>query len=145
MKRFLFVFTLLIAQFTFAQIDVKLTIKNLRKVEGNLMIEFYRNVENYTKGQNAFKKLNVPIENLDQFETTFKNIEETYYAVKVFVDTNNNKKLDRSFLGVRKEPYGFSGESQTFLREPTFEEAKVLANKSNSNIIIELKNNIGEE
>lgn len=145
MKKFLFVFTLFIAQMSFAQIDVKLTIKNLRKIEGNLMIEFYRNVENYTKGQNAFKKVNVPISELDQFETTFKNIEETFYAVKVFVDTNNNKKLDRSFLGIRKEPYGFSGDNDTFFREPTFEEAKVLANKQNSNIIIELKNNLGEE
>ncbi|WP_230477604.1 DUF2141 domain-containing protein [Faecalibacter bovis] len=133
------------SQFLMAQTDVKLTIKNLREVEGFLSIEFYRNVENYTKGQNAFKKLYVPIKDLNQYETTFKNIEETYYAVKVFVDTNGNKTLDRSFFGVRKEPYGYSGDEEPFLREPTFEEAKVYASKKNNNIIIELNNNKGEE
>ena len=145
MKHFLLVFSLLLAQFSFAQTDVKLVIKNLRKAEGNLSIEFYRNVENYTKGQNAFKKLYVPIKDLDQFETTFKNIEETFYAVKVFVDTNANKVLDRSFLGVRKEPYGYSGETEPFLREPTFDEAKMKVTKQNNTITIELNNNKGEE
>ncbi|WP_322971591.1 DUF2141 domain-containing protein [Faecalibacter sp. LW9] len=145
MKHILTILVLFVSQFIFAQMDVKITVKNLRKVEGNLSIEFYRNVENYTKGQNAFKKLYVPIKDLDQFETTFKNVEESYYAVKVFVDTNNNKVLDRSFLGVRKEPYGYSTNADPFLREPTFEEAKVMATKQNNNIIIELNNNKGED
>ncbi|HEY4540162.1 MAG TPA: DUF2141 domain-containing protein [Faecalibacter sp.] len=145
MKHILTILVLFVSQLIFAQMDVKITVKNLRKVEGNLSIEFYRNVENYTKGQNAFKKLYVPIKDLDQFETTFKNVEESYYAVKVFVDTNNNKVLDRSFLGVRKEPYGYSTNADPFLREPTFEEAKVMATKQNNNIIIELNNNKGED
>jgi len=145
MKHFLSVFVLLAAQLSFAQIDVKLTIKNLRKVEGNLMIEFYRNVENYTKGQNAFQKLNVPIKDLDQFETTFKDVDETYYAVKVYVDVNRNKVLDKSFFGVRREPYGFTGNADTFLREPTFDEAKIMATKQKNNIIMVLKNNTGEK
>lgn len=145
MKHILTILVLLVSQVLFAQTDVKITVKNLRKVEGNLSIEFYRNIENYTKGQNAFKKLYVPIKDLDQFETTFKNVDESYYAVKVFVDTNNNKVLDRSFLGVRKEPYGYSTNADPFLREPTFEEAKVMATKQNNNIIIELNNNKGDE
>ena len=145
MKHILTILVLLVSQVIFAQTDVKITVKNLRKVEGNLSIEFYRNIENYTKGQNAFKKLYVPIKDLDQFETTFKNVDESYYAVKVFVDTNNNKVLDRSFLGVRKEPYGYSTNADPFLREPTFEEAKVMATKQNNNIIIELNNNKGDE
>lgn len=144
MKHILSVLALSFATTLFAQTDVKLTIKNLRKVEGNLIIEFYRNVENYTKGQNAFKKLSVPVKELDQFETTFKNVEETYYAVKVFIDTNDNKTLDRSFLGVRKEPYGYSVDPEPFLREPTFEEAKVFVTKKDNNIIINLKNNKGD-
>jgi Uncharacterized protein conserved in bacteria len=145
MKHILTIIVLFFSQFAFAQTDVKITVKNLRKVEGNLSIEFYRNIENYTKGQNAFKKLYVPIKDLDQFETTFKNVDESYYAVKVFVDTNNNKILDRSFLGVRKEPYGYSTNADPILREPTFDEAKVMATKQNNNIIIELNNNKGDD
>ena len=133
------------AQVAMAQIDVKLSITNLKKMKGNLAIEFYRNVENYTKGQNAFKKLYVPVNDLDKYETVFKNIEPTYYAVKVYLDTNNNKKLDKSFLGVRKEPYGFSTNANPILREPTFEEAKIEMTEENNVIVIRLINNKSDE
>ncbi len=135
---------LLALQITNAQTDVKVIVKNIKKFEGNLSIEFYRNIENYTKGQNAFKKMYVPIKDVDQYETIFKNVDETYYAVKVFVDTNANKKLDRNIIGVRQEPYGYSGDTDPVLREPTFDEAKVLTSKKDNTITIVLKNNKGD-
>jgi uncharacterized protein (DUF2141 family) len=144
MKYFFSFFIFLFFQCAFAQTDVKVVIKNIKKFEGNLSIEFYRNIENYTKGQNAFKKMYVPIKDLDQYETVFKNVDETYYAVKVFVDTNGNKKLDRNLIGVRQEPYGYSGETDPVLREPTFDEAKVLTSKKDNTITIVLKNNKGD-
>jgi uncharacterized protein (DUF2141 family) len=78
-------------------------------------------------------------------ELALKDIEPTFYAVKVFLDTNNNKQLDKSFLGVRKEPYGFSKNLDPILREPTFEEAKVEMTEENNTILIKLNNNKGEE
>ena len=143
MKKILVMVVLFIAQLTMAQIDVKLSITNIKKMKGNLAIEFYRNVENYTKGQNAFKKLYVAVDNIDKYETVFKNIEPTFYAVKVYLDVNNNKQLDKSFLGVRKEPYGFSTNADPILREPTFEEAKVEMTEDNNEINIKLNNNKG--
>ena len=145
MKKILLIVILMFAQVAMAQIDVKLSITNLKKMKGNLAIEFYRNVGNYTKGQNAFKKLYVPVNDLDKYETVFKNIEPTYYAVKVYLDTNNNKKLDKSFLGVRKEPYGFSTNANPILREPTFEEAKIEMTEENNVIVIRLINNKSDE
>jgi len=144
MKYIFCFFLYLFSQFTFAQTDVKVVIKNIKKFDGNLSIEFYRNVENYTKGQNAFKKMYVPISEIDQYETVFKNVDETYYAVKVFIDTNGNKKLDRNLIGVRQEPYGFSGDADPVLREPTFDEAKILTSKKDNVITIVLKNNKGD-
>jgi uncharacterized protein (DUF2141 family) len=32
------------------------------------------------------------------------------YAIAVFQDLNENEKLDKNFVGIPKEPYGFSGE-----------------------------------
>lgn len=148
MKKFLIILVLFFAQIGMAQvdnIDVKLSISNLKKMKGNLSIEFYRNVENYTKGENALKKLYIPIEDLDKYETIFKNVGPTFYAVKVYLDTNNNKKLDKSFFGVRKEPYGFSKNFNPTLREPTFEEAKVEMTEENNVILIKLNNNKGDD
>jgi uncharacterized protein (DUF2141 family) len=37
------------------------------------------------------------------------NVEPGEYAVAVIQDLNENQKLDRNFLRIPKEPYGFSG------------------------------------
>ena len=36
-------------------------------------------------------------------------VESGEYAVAVIQDLNENEKLDKNFLGIPKEPYGFSG------------------------------------
>ena len=45
MKKILILVVLFFTQMAMAQIDVKLSITNLKKMKGNLAIEFYRNVE----------------------------------------------------------------------------------------------------
>jgi uncharacterized protein (DUF2141 family) len=37
------------------------------------------------------------------------NVESGKYAIAVIQDLNENEKLDKNFLGIPKEPYGFSG------------------------------------
>jgi len=38
------------------------------------------------------------------------NLESGEYAIAVIQDLNENGKLDKNFLGIPKEPYGFSGQ-----------------------------------
>jgi uncharacterized protein (DUF2141 family) len=46
------------------------------------------------------------------------------YAVTLFVDFNGNKKLDKNFLGIPKEQYGFSNNVMGKMSPPTFNQAK---------------------
>ena len=46
------------------------------------------------------------------------------YAVTLFVDFNGNKKLDKNFLGIPKEQYGFSNNVMGEMSPPTFNQAK---------------------
>ena len=39
----------------------------------------------------------------------FSDVDQGEYAVAVFQDLNENETLDKNFLGIPKEPYGFSG------------------------------------
>jgi uncharacterized protein (DUF2141 family) len=39
----------------------------------------------------------------------FKNLAAGQYAISSYHDINNNKQLDRNFLGMPNEPYGISG------------------------------------
>ena len=45
------------------------------------------------------------------------------YAVQAYHDENSNRRLDRNFLGIPSEPYGFSNDARSMMRAPTYEEA----------------------
>lgn len=45
------------------------------------------------------------------------------YAIKLFLDLNGNGKIDTNFLGIPKEPYGFSNNAKGSLGPPAFEAA----------------------
>ena len=55
-----------------------------------------------------------------------KDLPPGRYAIAVFQDLNGNGKLDQSFFGVPKEPYGFSRDAEgSGLTPPGFEAAAV--------------------
>jgi uncharacterized protein (DUF2141 family) len=43
-------------------------------------------------------------------EFTLRNVKPGTYAVAVFHDLNGNARLDRNFIGLPSEPYGFSND-----------------------------------
>ena len=48
------------------------------------------------------------------------------YAISLFIDSNGNKKIDKNFLGIPKEQYGFSNNVMGRMSAPTFDQAKFL-------------------
>ena len=57
------------------------------------------------------------------------------YAITLFVDFNGNKKIDKNFLGIPKEPYGFSNNVIGNMSAPTFDQAKfVISGPTTQNI-----------
>ena len=66
----------------------------------------------------------------------FKNIENGIYAISVFHDENDNKKLDTKIFGIPKEPIGTSNDATGFMGPPKFKDAKF---KVTSDITIPIK------
>ena len=57
------------------------------------------------------------------------------YAVTLFVDLDGNKKLNKNFLGIPKEQYGFSNNVMGRMSPPTFDQAKfAIAGPATQNI-----------
>jgi uncharacterized protein (DUF2141 family) len=52
-----------------------------------------------------------------------RNVAYGSYAVQAYHDENSNRRLDRNFLGIPSEPYGFSNGARSSLRAPTYAEA----------------------
>lgn len=44
-------------------------------------------------------------------QVRFENIPAGTYAIAAFVDTDDNERLSKNFLGIPTEPYGFSGDA----------------------------------
>ncbi len=45
------------------------------------------------------------------------------YAIKLFLDLNGNAEVDTNFLGIPKEPFGFSNNAKGKLGPPSFDAA----------------------
>ncbi|NMM28154.1 MAG: DUF2141 domain-containing protein [Glaciimonas sp.] len=59
----------------------------------------------------------------DHLTVTVPDLPPGKYAVAAYVDNNKNGKLDKNFLGVPKEIYGFSNDARGIFGPPDFAEA----------------------
>lgn len=56
---------------------------------------------------------------------TFENVPPGVYAFAVIHDENSNHKLDKNFIGVPKEGFGFANNPKVNLSAPSFKEGSV--------------------
>jgi len=71
-------------------------------------------------------------------EYTFTNLAIGTYAVYVFHDEDNNKKLNSNFIGMPKEGVGVSNNAKGHFGPPKYNDAKFNFNKSELTITISL-------
>ena len=65
-------------------------------------------------------------------------LNEGIYAISLFIDSNDNKKLDKNLIGIPTEQYGFSNNTMGFFGKPSFKNASFGLIK-NSKVKIRLK------
>ena len=66
----------------------------------------------------------------------FKDLPPGRYAAVAFQDFNGNGKLDKNFLGIPKEPYGFSNNARGSAGAPSFSEASVTLDPNGTTTIV---------
>ena len=124
----------------------ELTINILGQTKaGILNLAIYDNAEAYdrsVKGEGRseggfFSGIDSFIELKESHEFVI-NLPEGIYAIALFIDANKNMKIDKNFLGIPKEQYGFSNNAMGKLSGPSFEQAKFQV-KGNSIQNIKLK------
>ncbi|MDA9690478.1 DUF2141 domain-containing protein [Pseudomonadota bacterium] len=102
-----------------------------QKKAGTLMLALYNNAEAFEGSVikekrsevGVFKGLEFYLELKDSMRLSIE-IPDGEYAIAFFIDANGNKKLDKNFLGIPKEQFGFSNNAMGTLSAPTFEQAK---------------------
>jgi uncharacterized protein (DUF2141 family) len=71
-------------------------------------------------------------------ETVFRNLPIGEYAISVFHDENNNKKMDSNLFGIPKEGVGASNNARGHFGPPKYEDAKFFFNGSDLTISISI-------
>jgi len=97
---------------------------NVNEIEGNdgyILVALFSGEESYTSGKSKWSS-RVKVAN-NQEKVTFSALPDGEYAVKLFHDENDNKKLDMNMLGIPSESYGFSNNKGRF-GQPSYQEAK---------------------
>ena len=79
--------------------------------------------------------------NVDSQSVTWKIYDVPYgdYGIAVFHDENKNGKMDKNFVGIPLEPYGFSNNVRVTLGPPTWEKSKFVVKGSTTEVSIEVK------
>ena len=65
----------------------------------------------------------------DKFSTTI-NLPKGVYLISILLDKNLNNILDKNFIGMPIEQYGFSSKKQIRFRKPKFDEGSIEFSKN---------------
>lgn len=109
--------------------DVELTISMKKPKQGVLFVELYKlgePVEGKYEWQTteSIKSHTFPLDMQGNTETYhLKNLKLGALCIRTFLDLNGNQKLDRSPMGIPKEPVGFANNPVLMLGEPEPDEA----------------------
>jgi uncharacterized protein (DUF2141 family) len=88
--------------------DLTVVIDGFKNDKGDVRVALSNSKKNFkSKDRDAFRKDFARIKDR-KAKLVFKDIPFGEYAIRLFHDKNGNGKLDKNFLGIPKEDYGFS-------------------------------------
>tara|TARA_B100000900_G_scaffold114241_1_gene95742 strand:- start:71 stop:517 length:447 start_codon:yes stop_codon:yes gene_type:complete len=126
----LFLNTELISQNNPELFELKLNISNIES-SGNLMIAVWSNSDSWDNNMTNRSGQRVGFDyafkekvQKGNFSTTI-NLPKGTYFVSILLDENFNNILDKNFIGIPSEQYGFSTKKQIRFRKPKFDEGSI--------------------
>lgn len=119
---------------------LNLTIQNIQKVEGKVMIAVFKGEGNFLEDGKAIASKIALVEKTGALTVVFPNLPlGKDYAVAVYHDVNGNEKLNTNLFGVPTEPYGFSNNARSKWGAPKYNIARFELNELTKNMIIQVK------
>ncbi len=105
------------------QEGINLTITNLRNDKGFVLVSLFKDGVGYPDdATKAFKTAKVPIKD-KKGSFLFSDLPTGTYAISILHDENNDQKMNKSFLGLPKEGYGFSNNAIGAFGPPALKKA----------------------
>jgi uncharacterized protein (DUF2141 family) len=119
-----FFFAALLTTPTFAK-DLRVLVSGIENDQGEIACLLFQEDEGFpSRFDEAATRVSYPAV-AGMLTCTFPNVEPGRYAVSVVHDENVNNKVDASFLGTSKEPWGVTNNVRPERRSPRFSEAAI--------------------
>ncbi len=101
----------------------KLTVKidGIETIKGSILISLFNSADTFMKKSITGKKIEVTGKTVI---ISFKDIPNGEYAITLFQDENDNRKLDTGIFGIPKEKYGFSNNAKATMGPPKYSACK---------------------
>ena len=110
--------------------ELKLNISNIES-SGNLMIAVWSNSDSWDNNMTNSSGQRVGFDygfkekvQKGNFSTTI-NLPKGVYLISILLDKNLNNILDKNFIGIPVEQYGFSSKEKIRFRKPKFDEGSI--------------------
>ena len=132
-------FSTSIVDFPIENSTLNLSIQNINKAKGNIMVAIFEGEENFLKDDKAVASKIALVEKIGTLNLTFSNLPAGEYSVAVYHDVNDNKKLDTNLFCVPTEPYGFSNNARSKWGAPKYKVARFQLNQLEKNMVIAVK------
>jgi len=127
-----------VSQTTVKKGNLKVLVNNIKSKSGQIGFFLYNSADAFpSKTEKALISGFVKITG-NSVEYTFSNLASGTYAVYVFQDEDNDKKLKTNFLGMPKEGVGVSNNAKGHFGPPKYDDAKIDFNKPEQTIVISL-------
>ena len=119
-------------------LNVELT--GLKSNKGNIIVALFDSNKNFLRHPVLYKTKPISNFNSSSIIVHFEKIPIGEYAISVIHDENKNQKLDRNFLGIPKEGFGFSNNPKIRMGPASFSECKFSIKDKDVDIRIQMKN-----
>jgi uncharacterized protein (DUF2141 family) len=103
------------------QTTLKVVVQNIQVGKGSIVVEIYNDEKMFLKKPIASQ---IQKANNSSMEFSF-NVPQGMYAVAVYQDLNDNKKLDAGMFHIPKEPYGFSNNYRPQFSAPHYKDCLI--------------------
>jgi uncharacterized protein (DUF2141 family) len=118
--------------------SLTLVVLGLANNEGKVIIALFDSAEGFEKDGAFVRSAFVEPENRGAV-WSFGDLPFGEYAVRLFHDENGNEKLDTNWMGIPKEPYGFSNDARGKFGPPGYEAAKFLFDSDGLTLQVKLE------
>lgn len=104
--------------------------------KGKLFVAVFNDAGTFPD-KTPFKTMIVPTEGSSEIKVVL-DLPDGDYAVSLFLDENNNGKLDTNFLGIPKERFGFSRNPRILTGAPSYQDCEINVSEESSTFDIRL-------